>query len=319
MSRTAAQHTARPGVESLWQKALGYARAWYWASRPFTLTGATAPVLVGSALAFRQGQASAGLFVLVLVASVLVQVAANLVDEYSDHSRTEGKEKLAAPYKVIARGLLSSAAVKKGAMVAFGVATAIGLYLVSVAGWPVLVACLASAAVAYLYAGGPRPLGNLGLGQPLVLIFMGPVMVMGTYYVYTGAVTFDALWLSIPVACTVTSILAANDLRDMEGDRAAGKTTPVTLWGRGFGRWECTALIGVAYLTVTALAVGGMGVLVLAPALALPQAVRTLRAVWRGRERHALVSGLRELARLHGWFGLLLAMGVALGRFTSWS
>lgn len=52
---------------------------WYRASRPFTLSAAIIPVLVGSALAFRQGQFSPFLFALVLVASLLVQTGANLV------------------------------------------------------------------------------------------------------------------------------------------------------------------------------------------------------------------------------------------------
>jgi len=41
---------------------------------------------------------------------------------------------------------------------------------------PVLLMCLASAAAAYFYSAGPRPLGKIGLGQPLVFLFMGMVM-----------------------------------------------------------------------------------------------------------------------------------------------
>ncbi|MBI4299630.1 MAG: 1,4-dihydroxy-2-naphthoate octaprenyltransferase [Chloroflexi bacterium] len=290
--------------------------AWYWASRPFTLSASIVPVLVGSALAFKEGRASPGLFVLALVASVLVQVGTNLVDEYADHARPEGREKLLAPYKVIARGLLSGAAVKRGAIASFGAAAVVGLYLVSVTGWPILVTCLASVAVAYLYAGGPRPLGTLGLGQPLVFMFMGPVMVMGTYYVHARALTLDVLLLSVPVACTVTAILATNDLRDMEEDRTAGKTSPVTLFGRQFGRWVCTFLVGIAFLWLLALAgAGRQGLLALLPLLALAQAVKMLRMAWRGQDRPALAVALKQAARLHGWFGLLLAAGVALSRF----
>jgi 1,4-dihydroxy-2-naphthoate octaprenyltransferase len=273
-------------------------------------------VLVGSALAFQEGQARLHLFALVLAASLLVQITANLVDEYSDHGRPEGSHKVPAPYKVIARGLLSSTAVRRGALACFSGAAAIGLYLVVVAGWPVLVLSLAGGAVTYLYSAGPRPLGTLGLGQPLVFIFMGPVMVLGTYYVHARDFTLDALWLSLPLACTVTAILAANDLRDLEEDRAAGKVTPVTLFGRRFGRWELTALVAVAFAVIALLvAAGRLGLPSLVAFLALPQAIATLRTSWQGRERPELAAALKAAGKLHGWLGLLLAAGVALGRF----
>ncbi len=289
---------------------------WYRASRPFTLSAAIIPVLVGSALAFRQGQFSPLLFGLVVVASLLVQVGANLVDEYSDHARPGGNTKLIAPYKVIALGLLSSRAVKWGAAVCFSTAIVIGLYLISIAGWPVLVICLTSLLVAYFHAAGPRPLGSTGLGHPLVFLFMGPVMVLGAYYVQTGTFTSEALWLSLPVACTVTAILVANDLRDMEEDNAAGKITPVTLFGRLFGRCEWTLLVMASLLIVIILAVTvGKSPLYLLSLLALLPAVRASRAVWHGRERSELALALRASAGLHGQLGLLLSVGVVLSRF----
>ncbi len=299
-------------------------RTWYRASRPFTLSAAVVPVLAGSALAFREGRASLGLFVLVLLASILVQVTTNLVDEYSDHNRPEGKEKLLAPYKVIALGLLSPQAVKWGALVCLSIAAGIGGYLALVAGWPVLVIAVASAAAAYCYSAGPRPLGMIGLGQPLVFLFMGPVMVLGSYYVQTTSFSLDALWLSIPVGCTVTAILAANDLRDLEEDRVAGKMTPVTPFGRRFGRWEWTLLVAAAFLTVIVLVgVGQAELPALLALLALPQALKAFRLVWRGGElsqppdklRAGFAFGLRATARLHLYLGFLLAVGVALGRF----
>ncbi|OGO38958.1 MAG: 1,4-dihydroxy-2-naphthoate octaprenyltransferase [Chloroflexi bacterium RBG_16_57_8] len=290
--------------------------AWYRASRPFTLSAAMAPVLVGSSLAFRDGQISPVILVMVLVASLLVQVTANLVDEYSDHARPEGKDKFLAPHKVIALGVLSGKAVKRGAMLCASIASVVGLYLVIATGWPLLIICLLSLAAAYFYSGGPRPLGNIGLGHPLVFVFMGPVMVAGSYYVQTHAFAAGALWLSIPVACSVTAILVANDLRDMEEDKAAGKTTPVTRWGRGFGRWEWTVLVSVAYaVPVALLAAGKFNPLVLLPFATLPLGIKTLLAVWRGRRREDFMPALRATSRLHGYFGLLLAVGVGAGYF----
>jgi 1,4-dihydroxy-2-naphthoate octaprenyltransferase len=300
------------GIPGRWQ----VVRSWYRASRPFTLSAALAPVLVGSALAFREGRANLGILILVLLASALVQVTANLVDEYSDHARPEGRNKLLAPHKVIAMGVLSSQAVKRGAFLCAGTAVTIGAYLVAITEWPLLIVCLLSLTVAYFYSAGPRPLGNIGLGHPLVFFFMGPVIVMGSYYVQSHLITWDAVWLSISVGCSVTAILVANDLRDLEEDRASGKTTLVTLWGRSFGRWEWTLLVIIAFLIPVALVASGTyDLFVLLPLLALPQGVIAALAIWRGRKREDFLRALQLTSRLHGYLGLLLAVGLGSGYF----
>ena len=143
-------------------------KAWFWAIRPFSISAAVVPVLVGSAFAFYGGKFSLFRFLLVLIAGILVQMATNLIDEYSDHARPEGEHKIPAPYKVIALGKLTAKEVKLGAFVCFGVATVIGIYLIYLCGLPILFMSLGAAAAAYFYSAGPLPLGKIGLGQPLV-------------------------------------------------------------------------------------------------------------------------------------------------------
>lgn len=294
-----------------------YLRLWARAGRPFTLTAAVVPVLVGSALAFRDGVASVLLFILILAGSLLVQVAANLVDEYSDHARPEGRNKDLAPYKVIALGLLPHKAVRRGAIACLAAATGIGLYLVVVSGWPLLVLCLASVAAAYYYSGGSKPLGAYGVGQPLVFVFMGPIMVLGTYFVFAKTFPLDALWLSLPVGFNITNILVANDLRDREEDVAVRKMTPVVLFGERFGRREWLVLSAAAYAIVIVLAVTTYGPWLLLPLAALPGSFLTLRLVRRDGDRAQRALALRASARLNGYFGLLLAAGLALGHLVS--
>ncbi len=286
--------------------------SWILASRPFSLSASVVPVLVGSALAFRAGSFDGTRFGLVLVGAVLVQVGTNLVDEYADHLRPAGQHKLQAPYKVIARGMLSPVEVRAGALAAFGLATLIGLYLVRVTGWPLLALCLASLAAAYLYAGGPRPLGDLGIGWPIVFIFMGPVMVAGSYYAQAGGFSTDAWLFGVPVGCLVTAILVANDLRDFEEDLAAGRATPVVRFGLGFGRFAWTFLVGGAFISLAVLA-SGFGLALLLPLAAAPPAFQTARRVWSARTRPERADALPRTAALHGWFGLLTAGAILIG------
>ena len=287
---------------------------WFQAVRPFTLSASVVPVLVGSTLAAQSGEFHAFLFILVLLGSILVQCGTNLTDEYADHRGDSARHKVQAPYKVIARGLLMPGTVLRGALTCFALAALIGVYLVTRTGWPLAVVCLASVGVAYCYSAGPLPLGNIALGEPLVFIFMGPVMVLGSFYVQAQTITWTAAWLSIPVACLVTDILIANNLRDAEEDSHSGKTTFVHLWGRRpVARLYC-ALLFIAFASLVALALGGLGSWIwLAPFLLLPQAIGAARSVSRSTERAEMHQVLRGTAQLHLRFGLLLSAALVLG------
>src|SRR6266849_9033414 len=238
---------------------LAAAKLWYRAIRPFSLSAALVPVLVGSTLATQYEPFHWWLFVLTLLGSVLVQCGTNLTDEYADHHPGKGAEhKVQAPYKVIALGLLTPAAVRRGAMTCFGIAALIGVYLVSRTNWPLVLVCLASVGVAYGYSAGPLPLGNVGLGEPLVFLFIGPVMVLGSFYVQVQTLSWAAVWLSVPVGRLVTAILVANNLRDAEEDRHSDKRTLVALWGARPVIWLFCLLVLVAFGLMPILALSGV-------------------------------------------------------------
>jgi 1,4-dihydroxy-2-naphthoate octaprenyltransferase len=285
------------------------------AVRPFTLPASVVPVLVGTALAVRHGHFDGVLFVLTLGGAVLVQIGTNLVDEYTDHVKGGSEGKLLAPYKVIALGSLSPQAVRAGALVSFGVATLIGLYLVAVTNWPLLLVCAASVVVAYSYSAGPLPLGHIGLGEPLVFVFMGLLMVMATYYVQTARLSREALLAALPVACLVTAILVVNDVRDIDEDRQSGKVTPVSRFGPGFGLGLFVLLVAGAYLSVLCWVIARPGFAALLLVLgALPKAIATTRLISAGDERPTLNVALRGAAQLHLQFGVLLALGLVVSR-----
>ena len=237
------------------------------------------------------------------------------MDEYTDHEKVGSQGKLLAPYKVSALGLLSPQAVRAGAVLSFVLATGIGLYLVLVTSWALLLCCAVSLLVAYSYSAGPKPLGNMALGQPLVFIFMGLLMVVATYYVQTTTLTSQALLAALPVACLVTAILVVNDLRDIDEDRQTGKITPVSRFGVRFGHWTYLLLVAGAYLSVMIWVVVKPAVFpTLLVLLALPQVYTTTRLLGFAGTRTTLNQALRSSAQLHLQFGVLLALGLVLSR-----
>ncbi len=286
---------------------------WYRAIRPFSLPASVVPIVVGSALASHYAEFNWGLFFLILIASLLVQSATNLTDEYADHATSgASSKKIQAPYKVISLGLLTPRQVLYGALSGFGLAALIGIYLVLRTGWPLAVVCLASLAAAYGYSAGPKPLGNLGLGEPVVFVFMGPIMVVSCFYVLTQSVNWTVVGLSLPVGCLVTAILVVNNLRDIEEDRESGKLTLVALWGRQPVIWLYDALLFVAFASMVILVVSGMGSWVwLAPLLVLPRGIVIAKMVQNGTERAVLHQALQGTAKLHLQFGVLLALALS--------
>ena len=159
-------------------------------------------------------------------------------------------------------------------------------------------------------------MGNVALGEPLVFIFMGPVMVLGSFYVQTQTVTWPAVWLSLPVACLVTAILIANNLRDANEDRLSGKTTLVHLWGRRAVALMYAALLLIPFASMAVLVLARLGSWPwLVPFLVLPQAIAITRKVWHGTERADLHQALRGTAQIHLRFGLLLSAALVLSPF----
>ncbi len=285
--------------------------SWFWAARPFSLTASVTPVLVGSALAATVGAIDWLLFALALTGSIAIQIGTNLTDEYSDHRKSGGAGKFLAPHKVIQRGLLSERAVEFGMAAAFGYGVAAGLVIVAHVGWPILAVGLASVSAAYFYAGGPKPLGTLGLGEPVVFVFMGPLMVMASYYVQREALTWASFYVSLPVAFIVTAILHVNNLRDISEDLEAGKRSIAAAIGVASSRWLYAAYLASAYLSIAVVAVAGVvgpwALLGLAP---LPWAVGAARALFAAEERAAMNRLLVRSAKLHGWTGITLAAGL---------
>ncbi len=267
-------------------------------------------MLVGSAAAFASGRYDAGLFLVTLVAAVAIHAATNLVNDYYDHIRGVDTAASIGPSGVIQRGLLQPQTVLVGAVVLFAVGGLLGLRLVAVVGWPVLVIGIVSLLAGYAYTGGPLPLGYLGLGDLVVLVFMGPVIVLGSYYVQTRTVVPTAVWASLPMGALVTAILVVNNLRDLEGDRAHGKRTLATVLGSSGTRREYLALLFGAYTVVgIGVALRVLPLLAFLVVLTLPHAFRVWRIVRQETDPLTLTrGGLRGTAGLHLRFGLLLSL-----------
>ena len=289
----------------------GKLAAWLEAVRPKTLWAGVTPVLVGTACAVSAGGPRPGPALAALGTALGLQIGTNLSNDVLDFDRGADTRKRVGPRRAVQSGLLGRGEVWAGAWCAFGAAALCGLYLSSVAGWPVLALGVASIVSGLLYTAGPWPLAYVGLGDVFVLLFFGLAAVVGTTWVQTLAAPPSAWWAGLAVGLLSVAILVTNNLRDQATDAVAGKRTLIVRFGRRFGLIEYTACLGVAFLAVLP-TVPLLGPWPLLSWLALPPAVVVLRSVWRG-EGAALNGALAATARLLLLFGVLLSIGIVLG------
>jgi 1,4-dihydroxy-2-naphthoate polyprenyltransferase len=246
-----------------------------------------------------------------LIASIFIQIGTNLANDYSDARRGADTEDRLGPVRVTAGGLMPPRQVLIGTYVAFGVALAAGAYLIAVAGWQLLLVGAASIAAGVLYTGGPKPYGYEGLGELFVFLFFGVVAVVGSYFVQTEKLEWEAFALSVPVGLLASAILVVNNVRDVDTDRRAGKRTLAVKLGRNGARTLFDVMLVLAFVTPPAIVIGGgLSPWILLSLLAAPLAVPLRRTVRTRTDGPSLNGALAGTGRLLAVFSLLLAIGV---------
>jgi 1,4-dihydroxy-2-naphthoate octaprenyltransferase len=236
------------GMESLEISAPSFMKIWVLAIRPATLSAAIAPVCLGCAFAFLDGEFNPVAALAILVCAVLIQIGTNLYNDYADYEKGADTPGRLGPDRVTQKGWLSPKVVKRAAYLTLFTAILIGTYLVAMGGWPILVIGLLSVACAVLYTGGPFPLGYHGLGDLFVWVFFGLIAVSGTYYVQALSITPEVVMAGAALGLLTTAILVVNNLRDRQSDEIAQKRTLVVRFGHSFGRWEYLLCLSGAYL-----------------------------------------------------------------------
>ena len=289
-------------------------KIWILAARLRTLPAAVAPVLVGTALASTLADAFSVLaFIATLAGSLLIQVGTNLANDYSDARRGADTEERLGPVRVTAGGLVPPSQVLLATYLTFGLAVLVGIYLISISGWPLLVVGLLSILAGVLYTGGPRPYGYAGFGEIFVFLFFGLVAVAGTYYVQTVEVNWQAVALAVPVGLLASAILVVNNVRDIDTDRRAGKNTLAVRLGREKSRVLFAAMVLLSFpLALVPSLFGDLSFWPLLSWLALVPAVPLIRTVRTHTDGPTLNECLAKTGQVQLLFCVLLSVGILI-------
>ncbi len=296
------------------------AGAWVLATRPRTLTAASAPVVAGTGFAAADGVFAAVPAAAALVGGLLIQIATNLANDYFDFVKGSDTAERLGPVRVTQAGLLAPGSVWRGMLLTMGAAFLIGVYLVVVGGWPVVAIGLLSLAFAVGYSGGPYPLSYHGLGDVGVFVFFGLAATAGTYYVQALAWSADAILAGVGMGAFSTAMLVVNNFRDRETDAAAGKRTLAVRFGDRFSvvqYFACLAVTAVVPIVgITLMGWSPWTLLSLAGWLPCIPAELRMVAVLNdpgGADRRTLNPALAQTARGVAFYGAGLAVGILVG------
>ncbi|MGA1129153.1 MAG: 1,4-dihydroxy-2-naphthoate polyprenyltransferase [Chthoniobacterales bacterium] len=285
---------------------------WILAARPRTLGAAAIPVLAGAALAFSAGSLDPLATLLIVACAVLIQIATNYFNDAIDHAKGADTAERLGPTRVTSSGLLAPRAVIRGGVICLALAVALSIPLVLHGGWPIVVIGLFSLFFAYAYTGGPFPLAYLGLGEIFVVLFFGIIAVAGTFYLNTLELSGASLLAGLQIGLHSSVLLAVNNLRDIESDRAANKRTLAARFGLTFARRENAALVMAPFVLGLAWLPLGFFWAFLLPLMTLPLAWWLARACLEAQPDRSANQLLAQGAALHAVFGILLSIGFLL-------
>lgn len=288
------------------------ARVWWSAVRPATLAASVAPVMTGTAIAVHEGglrwwAGAAALFV-----GVAMQLGVNFANDYSDFVRGADRDRV-GPLRAASSGIVEPAQVRRAAIASFGAAGLVGLIVSLAVDWRLLMIGAACLLAGWLYTGGPRPYGYLGLGEIFVFVFFGLVATLGTVYVESSHITPLTVLMGCGMGFLATAILVLNNLRDIDTDAAAGKRTLATRIGRQRTRMLLLLLVSAAFAVPIVIFMAKLAtVTILAMLLAIPIASLPVRTAFDTVAAPALVQALKRMAMTQLAYALLFTLGILL-------
>lgn len=282
------------------------------AFRPKTLTAALVPCVAGTALVKAIGLSWDGwVLFYALMASFLIQIGTNLVNDAVDFKKGADTEKRIGPQRITQAGILSANQVMLLGSLCFLLAVLCGIPLVLKGGWVIVAIGIASVLMGYSYTAGPFPLAYLGLGDLFVIIFFGLLAVMGIVFLNTGEWMAEAFVLGLQIGLHATVLIAINNLRDHSGDRLVNKKTLAVRFGVKFSRWEIAALSFLPFVLNLYWWFEGYKIAAIVSLLAIPLAIKITKNIFNTEPSPAYNKFLGQAAGLHLVFGLLIALGFA--------
>ncbi|MEK4627547.1 MAG: 1,4-dihydroxy-2-naphthoate polyprenyltransferase [Solibacillus sp.] len=288
-------------------------KVWWHLTRPHTLTASFVPVFLGTAIALAVDHETIhfGLFFAMLVASMLIQAATNMFNEYYDFKRGLDNENSVGIGGTIVRHGVSPKTIMTIALSFYAIAMLLGFYICAMSSWWLVAVGLVCMLIGFLYTGGPYPIAYSPFGEIVSGAVMGMGIVLIAFFIQTGEVTLDAVLISVPSMILVGAIMLSNNIRDIVGDTEGGRKTMAILVGRDKAITILAAFFIISYIWIVSLIVLGhltpWALLILLSVKKPIEAVKLFRAKEKPLE---VMPAMKFTAQTNTIFGFLLAIGL---------
>ncbi|MCP4539102.1 MAG: 1,4-dihydroxy-2-naphthoate octaprenyltransferase [Chloroflexi bacterium] len=294
---------------------------WVIKTRAPFFTADLAPVCLGAAIAWAQTDTfNLWYFLLTLVGAICLNAGTNMTNDYFDHKwgsdevNTEFVNPFTGGSRLIQMGMVKPEVFLRQGIGFFVVGSLIGLVLTLTRGPWVLWLGLIGVFAGYFYTAPPFRLVGVGLGELLIGLCFGPLMVLGSYYTQTQAVTWEPVIAALPVGILITLVVWINQFQDMKADAAVGKNhwvvrlgrkRSVTVYGISLALVYLSVVVGVLFGVVTPFALLGL--------LTLPIAVKAYRVARVHYDNpQELTPANAATIQVHLMTGLLVTLGYVI-------
>ncbi|MGB3260555.1 1,4-dihydroxy-2-naphthoate polyprenyltransferase [Paenisporosarcina sp.] len=289
-------------------------RIWWQLTRPHTLTASFVPVFLGTMIAISYTDIHWPLFFAMLFASMLIQAATNMFNEYYDFARGLDNEKSVGIGGAIVRNGVQPKTVMQLALLLYAISIILGIYICIETTWLLAIVGAVSMAIGYFYTGGPYPIAYTPFGELFSGVFMGMLIVLIAFYIQTGEITSIAVLLSIPSMLLVAAIMLSNNIRDLVEDKAGGRKTMALLIGRKRAINVLLGLFIASYLWILALVVmGEITPWALLVILSIKKPIHAIQTFKAHEDPLKVGPAMKDTALTNTIFGFLLGIGLLIG------
>jgi 1,4-dihydroxy-2-naphthoate octaprenyltransferase len=287
---------------------------------PF-LAGSVVPVIIGSALAFTDKNFSFPLFLIVLLGVTALHLGSNLTNDYYDAKGSDPINIRLTPFsggsRVIQNDEISPTVILLMAIGFFVIALFTGLWLAHMGRPIAIVIGLLGLVAGWAYSSPPLQLMSRGTGELIIFLAFGPLITLGTYYVMSGHLIWQAFAIGIPQGFLIGEVIWINQFPDFQADQQAGKKNLVVRLGPSISRYlYCAFMLAAFIIVIFLVGIPGISYLAMLGLIAFPLALKAMRILWHEYLSHeALIPAQALTVQTLVAQGLLLSLGLILSRF----
>jgi 1,4-dihydroxy-2-naphthoate octaprenyltransferase len=245
----------------------------------------------------------------IFIAVVFYHAGLNMISDLNDYKMGVDHEHSLGYKSPLVKGEISEKKWKSVATSILAFGTGLGLFLTEKSGMHLLWIGGVGLIAGYFY----HIFKKYTLGDLLIFVIFGVLIVLGTFYVLTSELSVTALFLSIPVGLITTAILHANYTRDIVHDLQAGVRTQASIVGLRNAQWEYAGLVFGAYLAIIFLVIFNiLPYLSLVVLLTFPIGLINVKRMFKvSKENLEPILSLDEAtAKLQLLFTVVLSLGI---------